>query len=516
MRFFRQNAPYCIVLLIDAILSLFLIIETFFSLQWRMVHDSPILFYMGYLVSHFGAVPFRDFFDMNMPGAHWFNALIGSIFGFTDSGFQLANVLVLLLTLALLFCWLRSFGFLAAWTGTVLFGIFFLQYGPAMSLQREFITLPFILAALLTFPVSTETRRPWRFLLSGFFISLSVLIKPQSGLILLVFLVVDYFLHVRSTTGDGNRQFFKSTLWLGIGFALPLCATLIYFIINQSLGAFIETATKYWPLYNEINARLEIAVGIDKYLTSLAGIQSVGINILWLAPALISFFIITSNQKWSHREKQKILLMAGGALASFIEVIVANKYWEYHWLPLLFFLILISVSGLISLPFRVKSQNPWAVVASLLIAIVFILRPSENFWMQIRNIPLPPPQGGRVDEIADYFKANLQPGDTVQPLDWSNGAVQAMLIAQVKPATRYLYDFHFYHHISNPEIKHIREDLLLQLSHAKPKVVIQFFEGRPWVDGFDTTRIFPELDQFLIQNYYVDKEKDGYRLWMRK
>jgi hypothetical protein len=122
---------------------------------------------------------------------------------------------------------------------------------------------------------------------------------------------------------------------------------------------------------------------------------------------------------------------------------------------------------------------------------------------------------GRVDKIAEYLRVNLQPGDTVQPLDWSNGAVQAMLLAEAKPATRYLYDFYFYHHVSNPEIQYMRKDLLEKLEITRPKIIIQFFSDRPWVEGFDTSRKFPLLDLYLLNNYYLDFERDGYRLWMR-
>jgi hypothetical protein len=62
----------------------------------------------------------------------------------------------------------------------------------------------------------------------------------------------------------------------------------------------------------------------------------------------------------------------------------------------------------------------------------------------------------------------------------------------------------------------MRSDFLKNLKIAKPKIIIQFFSDRPWVDGPDTTRDFPDLTSYLNQNYYVDIEKDGYRLWMRQ
>jgi hypothetical protein len=516
MNLIHRPISYYLIVLLNALLTLLFAAEAILSLQWRMVHDSPILYYMGFLVARFGAVPYRDFFDMNMPGAHWVNALIGSIFGFNDGGFQLANLLILLTILFLIFLWLRSFGTLAAWSACVLFGVFFFQYGPAMSMQREFLTLPFLLLALISFPLASENKKYRRYFLTGLFVSLAVLIKPQSGLIIVVFLFAEYYLNKPSTSSASKNNFWHPVIAMGVGFALPLLVVLIYFLANQALGAFFETATRYWPLYNDINARLEISTGLDKFLTTLAGIQSIGVNGLWFVPALISFFQVISNDTVTWQNRSKVLLLGGGVLVSLIEVIVANKYWEYHWLPMLFFLILLASCGLVSSLPKMKFQSTWSVVIGLLLVVFFVLRPETSFWDRLRAIPPSAPQGGRVDEIAEYLKTNLQTGDTVQPLDWSNGAVQAMLVTQSRPATRYLYDFHFYHHISNPEIQFLRKDFLSQLGKSKPRVIIQFYENRPWVDGFDTTREFPELTQYLNQNYFVDKEKNGYRLWMRK
>ena len=212
----------------------------------------------------------------------------------------------------------------------------------------------------------------------------------------------------------------------------------------------------------------------------------------------------------------KSALMAGAAVSSLLGVIIANKYWEYHWLPFIFFLILLSAAGLSSISIQPKQTRNWVNAASFIIVLILLLRPSNEFLLQINGNPLPPPQGGRVSEIADYLEKNLEPGDTVQPLDWSNGAVHAMLAARARPATRYLYDFHFYHHVSNPEIQFLRQDLLTHLAESKPKIIIQFIDDRPWVNGPDTTRVFPELQQFIQEKYYLDIEKNGYQLWQRK
>src|SRR5512134_1571448 len=39
------------------------------SRSWPLVHDAPLMHYIAWLIGQ-GAVPYRDTFDMNMPGAY--------------------------------------------------------------------------------------------------------------------------------------------------------------------------------------------------------------------------------------------------------------------------------------------------------------------------------------------------------------------------------------------------------------------------------------------------------------
>jgi len=495
---------------INSLLSLFLIAEAYLSLQWRIVHDGPILFYMGWLIRKFGYIPFRDFFDMNMPGAHWISALLGAVFGFSDPGYRRADLFILAITLLLIFLWLRSFGYLPAWSAAVVFGLVYLQYGPGMSLQREFLILPLLLAMLIIFPMRDLSKELRRLIVSGFFLGLAAMIKPQSGLLIFVLISVILF-----SKQERKQKILHASLFI-LGCGLPFLTSIIYLGLNNALPDFFETATRYWPLYTEINGRLEINGSANHFFEILDGVKSIGLKSLWLFPAGFGFFSIIKNKSHLYENRLKAALMAGGVVSSLIGVIIANKYWEYHWLPFIFFLILLSSAGLYTFNTLAHRLMVWAFTVSLILVMIILLKPSNEFWLQMNGQELPPPQGGRVDEIANYLEKNLQPGDTVQPLDWSNGAVHAMLTAKARLATRYLYDFHFYHHISNPEIQHLRQDLIVNLTLSKPKIIIQFIGDRPWVNGPDTSREFPELQQFVNDNYLLDIEKNGYRLWLRK
>ncbi len=125
---------------------------------------------------------------------------------------------------------------------------------------------------------------------------------------------------------------------------------------------------------------------------------------------------------------------------------------------------------------------------------------------------LPPPSDGRVDQIATYLQDHLRPSDSVQPLDWTGGAIHAMLLSKAKLATPFAYDFYFYHDISKPYIKGLRRRFVSDLLETRPRFVIDILD-KPHPSGHDTTREFPELFQILNDNYRVAFQGKGFVIY---
>ena len=137
------------------------------------------------------------------------------------------------------------------------------------------------------------------------------------------------------------------------------------------------------------------------------------------------------------------------------------------------------------------------------------------FGDQLAGRKPPAPNGGRVEEIAQFLKSKkLGADDRVQPLDWTGGAVHAMLIAEARPATRFIYNYHFYHHISRPYIQHLRKELMEGLTANPPRLIIEV-DASPRPTGIDTTTEFPELSSFIASTYRAAKRGDGYTVFER-
>ena len=126
------------------------------------------------------------------------------------------------------------------------------------------------------------------------------------------------------------------------------------------------------------------------------------------------------------------------------------------------------------------------------------------------------PWGGRADEIAGYLEMNMEPGDTVQPLDWITGVAHGLLLARAELATKHLYDFDFYHHTSEDYIQNLRTGFIRALREEKPRFIVEVpINTFRRCHGPDTTTEFPELREIIREDYAEVKSGDGYIIYER-
>jgi hypothetical protein len=111
----------------------------------------------------------------------------------------------------------------------------------------------------------------------------------------------------------------------------------------------------------------------------------------------------------------------------------------------------------------------------------------------------------------------MHPGDKVLPADLLAGALQAMLIVQATPATRYLTNFYLQAFISKAYIQQLRKSYFDDLALAKPRFIIRVSSAMyPWIEGFDTTHEFPEFDAILKEDYTVGYQEDAFQIYELK
>lgn len=495
--------------IILTLLAAFLIVQTAYSLQWTPTHDAAPLLYEVFLMQG-GAMPYRDIFDFQMPGAYVAYYLLGIVSNFGPLRLRILDLLILAALITITYFAIQRYGKLPAIAAGVLFGLKYLQGGPSLSLQREYLLLIFIALALLI-GIRRDSLTLKHRLTLGLLFGLSAVIKPHAALGLLPFLLFD-IADLRQRPGVSLQSLIKGSLLpMGLGFLIPISLTALWLLFTNSLLPFLDIATNYWGLYSQINGRMEVTSGTDRWLFILAQFPHFGGHWLWLIPASLGVYL--------NRDRQTYLL-AALALCYAIYPALSGQFFPYHYIPFIYFIILLASLTLSSFrsplsTFHFPQPSFLFHLSSLLLLITIILtiRPSTAFLRQIEGKPITT-STDRAEDIARFLERNLEPGDTVQPLDWTGGSLLAMLQTRTLIATPYVFDFYFYHHVSDPYIQSIRADFMTQLQKANPRFIIEVTAiDKPWVTGEDTSRDFPELRAFLDKRYSITMERDDYIIY---
>lgn len=502
----RPSAGRLTILGVLGVAALILAGSAVASLQWRYVHDSPLMIYAGFLIDR-GAVPYRDFFDMNMPGTYFVMWTMGQILGWTDLAFRVFDLSLLAILSFATFLWMRPMGGLSATYAAIAFPLYYLTGGATVSMQREYIAL-LPLAFVLWLSCRGTTSRPvLRGFLVGVLSAAAFLIKPQFALLCLpalIFLIQEE----RRTTGIP-----RFVMALSAGFFLPCGATLWYLTATGGLAPFLDIATNYWPLYTHMNGDHEPIAGASRAIYIVKSLWD-GLKTPVLPPALLGILVGSRDSAM----RRQSWLTGTLLLAATLYPALSGQFWDYHWIP--FHYMTLCAASLAVRPSSLERNKPIGRIAfaasTVLLFFVSALPGLGLYWLaQNRGAQLPL-KSGVPDGVHQFLSTHLRPGDTVQPLDWTGGAVHGMLMARAPLATRFIYDFHFYHHVeSSPYIHRLRKEFMRELSEKKPRFIIQVLEDKPWPKGADTTRSFPELEAYLARHYSVVKEERTYRILER-
>jgi hypothetical protein len=494
-----------VVYVFIALLAGFLILQSAYSLRWPIAHDEAPLFYEAYLMRSEGRVPYRDIFDFQMPGSYAAYYALGRLGGFDDFRIRILDVLILGTLLSITYVFMRRFGSLPALAAGLLFGLKYLQGGPSLSMQREYLLLLFIACAVW---IGLRDSLTFRHRLGlGILFGLAGVIKPHAAIGLVPFLLFDIRDMVKRPGISLPNALAKSIVPATLGFAIPTGLILAWLASTGALIPFITIAKNYWPLYAQINGALIVNEGVPRMLGILDQVWRLGGYGLWLIPAALGLYL--------HKNKQ-VYLVASLALCYAIYPALSGQFFPYHYIPFLYFIILLASLSIAPPDLRPSTFNNY--VPSLVLALVVLLnvRPSSTFLRQIQGQPIVT-STDRAVEIARFLDESLEEGDLVQPLDWTGGSLLAMLETRAHIATPYVFDFYFYHHVSDPYIQALRADFILRLEESRPRFIIEVLSmDKPWVAGVDTSREFPALRQFIAENYDLTLYKEDYVIYELK
>ncbi|HWP30606.1 MAG TPA: hypothetical protein VNK96_02630 [Fimbriimonadales bacterium] len=487
-------------------LFILLLTVAFISLKWRIQHDLPAVLYPGYLFMQ-GNIPYKEIFDINFPGSFFLYGFLAKFIGIENISLRLFDLLMLFLLSWMGWVCFGPINKKGTLFGISSFGLFYLGDSWWLSLQREVFILLFLLFSLVLLLKNSERYNFIRFGMIGLLGGCSALIKPHALLGFLWIVIWDGFFRKPKDSAFGKRWVFAFC-----GFIVPWALTIIYFQKIGALRDWLDLTVNYLPLYGSIAGNIEVVEGSERLLRILQGLLLTGGMFAFAGVSLLSGIVGLRE----HQEgRSRVLLLLGLAFAYWLYPVIPGQFWLYHWIPFVYFACLLGGLSFFSMD-APRNLRPTRVL--LLAGVVLtssLLFPTRALKEAISETN--PRELARVDEMVAFLKPRLKPGDNIQPLDWTGGAIHAMLILRAKLATRYMQDFHFYHHISHPYIQSLRLDFITKLEREKPKFVIRVLSpDKPWVFGPDTTKEFPELNSFLSKEYVIVKEGTDYQILERK
>ena len=194
-----------------------------------------------------------------------------------------------------------------------------------------------------------------------------------------------------------------------------------------------------------------------------------------------------------------------------IHFVGQRKGWEYHLYPLAAFAAVLLFAEIAP----AVATRRWLVATPLvacLVAVVWLLGvkgsdASDAGWITVK--------ARRIAALSAELAVRARPGDLVQVFDTADGGVHALLRRRLIEPTRFVYDFHFYHHVDTPMIRRLRGELLHDLTARPPALVVLWQAG--WIaGGYERLDRVPALAAWLASGYRIASEGDGYRIYAKR
>ncbi len=486
------------------------------SASWRLQHDGPIMMYCAWLMDKFNAVPYVDFFDMNAPGSYIAYWLIAKILGYGDFWLRVADFLLLGGILVATWDMQRIINRWVASASVLLFVVLYIGGGPTLVLQREGMVL---LGLVLTTWIAVRPTR-WHIRLRGFLIGLLFgaifVIRPAFAMMFpfpVLFVIFDQegiqnFRALKNIRSFLNRRTFEFILFIGLASGLILLAMAFYLWQSGAWTPFWETVNGYWPSYLVLDTRLYRREGMDRLIfivyKMLEANSDMALPLGSLTILLGALFVTRQNT----RQYKYLLLIGGLFIAAFFYPITAGKFWAYHWMPSTYMGAV--VSGLIFIKAEKWTHKAYYRLSIFAAIIVVFIGAIGNIPVQTGVFARPEdaaPEGGNADRLSAYLREHLKPGEKVQGLGIVGGVNHALLMNQIQPATPYISDFYFYHHLETPFVQNMRRDFIERLKKAAPQFIIK--EMCCYAPGIFDQRILPELDLYLAQKYRIAQNMEN-------
>jgi hypothetical protein len=478
--------------------------------HWPVVGDAALIRYAVFLIQH-GWAPYRDFVDINMPGAYLATAFGMHLAASPDASWRIFDFGLIVLASVGYFVIARPYSRFAALFATVLLLLVHGQDGVQQAGQRDLI-IAVLLVIAVAFLLEAVRRERWAYLLGfGLATGLSATIKPTAaplGVVLLVLAAIyeGGWWHRNdsdaastreprvSGTRDARAQWTRFLRWTAIGIAAmaaPAAGMLLWLEHKHALGAWITTQRVLLPSY-AMQERRPFGFTLSHSISPLLPLV-----LLWL------LCVVLRGPAWPRFER---MLIATGAVLNLLALLAQGKALPYQRYPMLAFLLLLIALDLMTAWRKdnraVVRSVAWAgvccgclVLTPLALVKVhrFVAKPQEFDAMlaaDLRNLH------------ADNLSGRVQCLDTIQD------CLPTLYTLRLLPATGTLGDVILFGPSGNSAVERSRQRFLHDVE-AKPPLAFVVVSGLflDSTSGYRKLDAWPEFEQWLNAHYALTVER---------
>lgn len=482
----RTKRILCAITITAALLA------AFASLSWRMLQDTPVMLYQANLMARHGAMPYRDFFCINLPGSLWMFELFIRLFGISDFTVHVFNALIMLSFSVLIFLAFSKSCRYCALFCAALGALRIFAWRWVFVLERELIALVPIAGLLVL--ASRNVRYPFlKSIIAGLLLSWLTLIKPQFVLYGIPFVILFW---IENRSWRDRIRFFAE---MGIAFCVPLLFFFLWIVRNGAWAGFKETLA-YWPLYGQMTYTYTFVETATRVRAILSGMW----KMIGSPYFIVAFLGLLVGQRNGALSKKQAFLLGGLLVLSVIVPATSGQFWHYHRCPFYYFTILSSGFFL--------AGRKASTALSILFAIFWIGLAGMRVYLETTISPVEEVKHNVPDAFATYLRNHAKPGDRAQPIDWTYGALHGMLMTDTLPATRFVEFSYFLHSVSTPLIQSLRKEFLTDLEKRPPRFLLEV-RSEKWPNGIDAEKHFQAFEDWRDVHYHVAEQSEHYCIW---
>lgn len=470
--------------------------------HWGIVNDAPLMLYIAKALNG-GATPYRDIFDMNMPGAYLVCLAFVKLFGVSDLWWRVFDLAIQGLISAFVFLILKELDRPLAAIAAAGIALHHICLGPYLVGQRDYImVLPQIASMYFLFRARKATSPPAvaaLLIAAGASIASATLIKPP--MILMYGVAVGFIVAAEGVSLAAVRQ----VIWVTIGAVAIGVAAIAWMAASGGLQSFIEVQLRFVAVsYAPIAMPVRSWIGTPLTVTAVVGL------------------LVAIGSRYRH----EYLAVLATVLISLFSYHAQRRYWVYQLAPVFVFAPMATFFAL-ALFQRLLVQRRWVMAAGAVTIGVQVALLGWA-WNKLRTdlgpqsaVMAPTQDEAVVATLAQDLQNVNDLSRGVQPLDTVVGVVNTMLRLNLKMPTRALYAFPLYLEGRTEYMDQERARFLQDLQKNEYPPIVRTNQQWPYKDGFDRLERWPAFSEMIEQHYRVAVERnfDGggaYRVYVRR